>query len=121
MRIIDTNLIIYSMQPAYNWLLPIIKQPDSHYATITKIEVLGFKNITPLEKTFFELLFSNLQPLHLTQAIIDKAIELRQNRKMSLGDAIIAATAYIHHFEIYTRNVKDFNSIHGLTVIDPIP
>jgi predicted nucleic acid-binding protein len=121
MRIIDTNLIIYAMQPAYNWLLPIIKQPDSHYATITKIEVLGFKNITALEKTFFELLFANLQPLHLTQAIIDKAIEYRQNRKMSLGDAIIAATAHIHHFEIYTHNVKDFNTIHGLTVIDPIP
>jgi predicted nucleic acid-binding protein len=40
---------------------------------------------------------------------------------MSLGDAIIAATAFIHHFEIYTHNTKDFNTIGGLTVIDPIP
>jgi toxin FitB len=39
---------------------------------------------------------------------------------MSLGDAIIAATALLHDLEIYTHNVADFTWISGLIVIDPL-
>ncbi|NQZ10542.1 MAG: hypothetical protein HRT35_25595 [Algicola sp.] len=46
--------------------------------------------------------------------------ELRQQRKMSLGDAIIAATALEHHQTVVTHNVKDFEGIEGLKVVDPI-
>ena len=45
MKLIDTNLIIYTAQPNYRWLLPQITTPDCHFATVTKIEVLGFKGI----------------------------------------------------------------------------
>ncbi len=39
---------------------------------------------------------------------------------MSLGDAIIAATALEHYQTLVTRNIKDFDWIEGLKVIDPL-
>jgi toxin FitB len=45
---------------------------------------------------------------------------LRQQRKMSLGDATIAATAMVHQLPIATHNVTDFQWVPNLTVIDPI-
>ena len=120
MRLIDTNLIIYSAQPNFHWLLPTIKTNDSAVAIITRIEVLGFSNIQPREEAFFVRYFSNIQQYSLNEDIILKAIELRQRKKIKLGDSIIAATALIYNAELYTHNVADFNWISDLVVIDPI-
>ena len=38
---------------------------------------------------------------------------------MSLGDAIIAATALELETELITRNVADFSHIPGLKIINP--
>ena len=51
---------------------------------------------------------------------IDKAIELRQARKMSIGDAIVGATTLIHGFELVSRDVRGFSSL-GIAVVNPIP
>lgn len=55
-----------------------------------------------------------------TDDIIEIAIQLKQSRKMSLGDSVIAATALIHDLELYTHNVSDFAGIEGLRIVDPI-
>jgi len=39
---------------------------------------------------------------------------------MSLGDALIAATALEHRLILATRNVKDFEWITGLKIVNPI-
>jgi toxin FitB len=121
MRLIDTNLIIYAAQPNYRWLLPLITTTDSHFTTISKIEVLGFKGIQQREKVFFELYFSGLISLGLTDEIVEKTIEIRGNKKMKLGDSIIAATALIHNLELHTHNIDDFKSIRELALFDPMP
>lgn len=56
----------------------------------------------------------------VTDAIIDKATELRQQKRMSLGDCLIAATALLNNFDLYTNNADDFINIPGLTVINPL-
>ena len=81
---------------------------------------MGYHRIQPREKVFFETLFSVLQVKTITNSIIQKAVDLKQSHKMSLGDALIAATAIVNGFEIYTHNTSDFNWIPNLTVIDPI-
>lgn len=53
--------------------------------------------------------------------ILNKAIELRQLNKMSLGDSFVAATALVHGLELVTRNTADFSRIGGLVVVNPIP
>jgi predicted nucleic acid-binding protein len=50
----------------------------------------------------------------------EQAITLRQQRKMSLGDSLIAATALAYEIPLATRTVKDFDWISGLTLINPI-
>lgn len=51
---------------------------------------------------------------------IDRAIALRRSKKMTLGDAIIAATALEYNLTLATHNTKDFLWIDSLTVVDPI-
>jgi len=120
MRLIDSNLIIYFAKPGFEWLNVLIQTLDSHYSALTKIEVLGYHQLQPREKTFFETYFNSITPLSLTDDIIETAIRLKQTRKMSLGDSVIAATALIHDLELYTHNVSDFTGVGGLRVVDPI-
>jgi predicted nucleic acid-binding protein len=49
-----------------------------------------------------------------------KTIEIRkQQRKLKLADAIIAATAIVNNLVLITNNTKDFIQIEDLVVIDP--
>jgi predicted nucleic acid-binding protein len=57
--------------------------------------------------------------LPISEAVIQQTIAIRQQKKIKLGDAIIAATALVYNYKIVTRNVSDFNGISGLVVIDP--
>ena len=58
--------------------------------------------------------------LALDKEVTKKTIELRRNQnKLKLGDAIIAATAIVHQLTLVTNNIKDFKDIKGLPVIDP--
>jgi toxin FitB len=82
---------------------------------------LGFHRTMPLEKTFFETYFNSLTPLTPTEDVVNLAISLKQSKKMSLGDSIIAATALVHNLELYTHNVSDFSGITGLKTVDPMP
>jgi predicted nucleic acid-binding protein len=52
--------------------------------------------------------------------VIDEAIRLRQLRKISLGDSIVAATAIARHLTLATHNTDDFSWISGLALIDPM-
>jgi toxin FitB len=84
------------------------------------LRFLGFSSLSTIDKVYFQSIFSVLDVKDVSLAIINQAILLRQTRKMSSGDAIIAATALQFGSELYTRNVADFNWISGLTVVNPI-
>jgi len=61
-----------------------------------------------------------LSVLYPAPEIFKIAIQLRQQHAMSLGDALIAATALHHNLSLATHNVTDFEWIKPLTVIDPL-
>ena len=84
------------------------------------MEVLGYHGFNETTKQDMSDIFDTLQIIPIDSVIIDKAIELRQLRKMSIGDVLIAATALLKDYEINTRNVSDFSWITGLTVVNPI-
>lgn len=84
---------------------------------ITKAEVLGYHKITPADETDFMTFFASVSVLPITEAIIAEAIRLRQQRKRSIGDSIIAATALLYNLPVLTNNVTDFADIDGLQVI----
>ena len=82
---------------------------------------MGYHQLAPKDKTYFESCFALLQQFEVDYLIATKAVELRQQRKRSLGDAIIAATALIHDCELVTRNIADFQDIPYLKVHNPFP
>ena len=122
MRLLDSNILIYATQ---NELLPVVRplltSNDSLVSEMTRLEALGYHKLSAGDKYFLETTFTTMDILPITKPIIDKAIELRQLRKMSAGDAIHAATALLHDLELHTRNVGDFDWIGGLKVVNPIP
>jgi predicted nucleic acid-binding protein len=70
----------------------------------------------PLIEEFVNL--ATILPLDIEVTKI--AIQIHRNlRRLKLGDTIIAATAIVHNLILVTNNVKDFNTIQNLTVIDP--
>lgn len=61
--------------------------------------------------------FSTLHPLN--SELIETTILIRKNHNIKLPDAIIAATAIFHNLVLITRNLKDFQNIKHLKVINP--
>ena len=76
--------------------------------------------MTEKERLQLTRIFQRTLVLPLTDSIADQAISLRQRRRMSLGDAIIAATAIAHGQALVTHNTEDFNWIEGLELLDPL-
>jgi toxin FitB len=120
MKILDTNILIYSGESQYaNLLLPYVTDSENTISAISKVETLGFSRITPSQITFFKNVFKIVISQSVTEQIIEKSIELRQQRKMSLGDAIIAATALDLDVILVTRNTSDFDWINGIQLENP--
>jgi predicted nucleic acid-binding protein len=118
--IIDSNLIIYASRPEYPGLRRLIAYRVPAVSAVSKIEVLGYHKLFENDRHYFERFFEACHILPITDAVIARAIVLRQSRKMSLGDALIAATALESERELHTHNIKDYEGIHGLVAIDPI-
>ena len=120
MILLDSNLLIYAVQKEYDalreWMLTI--QPA--YSIISKVEVLGYWNISPEQAQTIIAVLAQMREISVTKRQCEHAIILRQQRKMSLGDSLIAATALDYEIPLATRNVKDFDWISGLTLINPI-
>ena len=118
--LLDSNIIIYAAEPKYDSVRHFIEQQSPAVSVISKIEVLGYNKLTPENQQKLEELFLILPILSVSDAIVDKAVYLRQQGKMSLGDAIIGATALIHNLKLATANVKDFEWVENLEVINPV-
>lgn len=118
--ILDSNILIYALQANHEYLIELIIDKLPSVSIVSKIEVLGYHRLSFIEKNQFENIFDNLTVLPVTKTIADCAISLKQQQKMTLGDALIAATALEHQLTLVTRNIKDFQWIDGISMIDPI-
>jgi toxin FitB len=118
--LLDSNILIYSVNPTYSQLRALVADKDSAVSAISYVEVLGFHKLTQAEKPDLEQIFAAIAMLPITRAVIDGAVQLRQQRKMTLGDSLIAATALVHNLTLATRNTSDFAWIKGLAVHDPL-
>jgi predicted nucleic acid-binding protein len=118
MVILDTNIFIYLSNGTLS--RHIVASTDIANASTTKVEALGFSSIPANELLLLDALFGESYNLALTDSIIERAIKLRQGRRMSLGDSIIAATALEHNLTLWTANIDDFHYIEGLKVLNPL-
>lgn len=120
MKLLDTNILIYSGQAEFYFLRKLFSESNVFVSDITRIETLGFHKITDVEKDFFDDVFNVLPSIALSEEIIQKAITLKQMKKFPLGDALIAATAIVKELTLITVNIKDFKDISELKIENPM-
>jgi hypothetical protein len=119
MMLLDSNIIIYAAKPENTFLRQFIAENAPSVSAISYVEALGYHKLTPDEKQNLEMFFSIASMLMISQAILDRAVQLRQSRKMSLGDSLVAGTALAHDLTLVTRNTEDFKWISNLKLLNP--
>jgi len=117
--VIDSNILIYGANGGEARLDSILARTDLAIASVTRIETLGYHRLNDVHRHWLGLAISRMRVIDLDEPVIQRAINLRQQRRMSLGDAIIAGTALTHNLPLVTRNVDDYKNIMGLVLINP--
>lgn len=118
--LLDSNIIIYAAQPAYSALRTFIAENAPAVSAVSYVEVLGYHRLTDEDRKHFEEFFSAAIVLGISDKVLDIAVNLRQQKKLTLGDALIAGTALAQDLTLVTRNTKDFDWIDGLRLLDPL-
>jgi predicted nucleic acid-binding protein len=118
--LLDSNIIIYAAQPEHAALRQFIETHAPAISAVSYIEVLGYHKLTEEDRQFLEQFFQTAERLPLSEAVVQWAIKLRQRRKMSLGDSIVAGTAIAHERTLVTRNTDDFRWIEELKLLNPL-
>lgn len=121
--LIDTNIAIGYIGNRLNSIsmneLDNIFDAEYHISVINKIQLLGYPNLDKNEEGKFNLLINHSILHPIDNKIIEETISIRKGHKIKLPDAIIAATCLVNGLEILTLNIKDFENIEGLKVIEP--
>ena len=118
--LLDSNAIIYSVKPESDTLRQLIAKQDPAVSAISYLEVLGYHKLTASDKEDFIEFFGTAQIIPVSEAVLEQAVALRQQRKMSLGDSIIAATALLNDLTLVTANISDFQWIDNIKLMNPL-
>lgn len=119
----DTNLVIdflnKKLPPAsIAWLEQLVANQRLVLSVVVRIELLSW-NGPPAEMQLLQSFIAANEVLPLDEPVIQQTILLRQQHRVKLPDAIIAATALAHGLPLLTRNATDFRRVVDLVIIDP--
>ena len=120
MFLIDSNIILYSYLPEYEYLKRLFFEETVFVSEISRVEVLGYHKLTTPEESYFLDIFNLVPVIVPSVEVYNTAITIRKTYNLKLGDSIIAATALANNLVVYTRNLKDFEKIGKLKCINPI-
>jgi hypothetical protein len=113
--LLDTNIMIglYQRNPIVLDLLQTkaAKTNECAYSSITRMELLSYPSITPIEQQAIEFLLAQMNYLAINHSIENKAIEFRRIHQTKLPDSIIAATAKHYGIELLTLDKKLANKL----------
>ena len=118
--LLDSNIIVYAAQPEHAVLRQFIETHTPAVSVISYIEVLGYHRLSEDDRQSLEQFFQTAERLPLSEAVVQWAVKLRQRRKMSLGDSIVAGTAIVHDRTLVTHNTEDFHWIEEIKLLDPL-
>ena len=117
--LIDTNVIIdvfgdvmpNNIKQKIVRMLPIV-------SAVTYMEALGWHQASSSQLSILQKFMDVATILPINQQVMDTTVQIRQQKKIGLGDAIIAATAIFYNKILVTQNTSDFKSIDKLTVFN---
>lgn len=118
--LLDSNIIIYVAKKQLDPGGFIQPEDELFISDISFMETLGYPFSDENEKRETEALLGILFRFSIEESIVQKVVEIKQQRRIKLPDAIIAATAIVHNCAIVTRNVSDFQNLAGVVVINPM-
>ena len=124
MILCDTNILIefYKNNPDVISVMRKVGLPSLAVSVITIGELYyGARDSRELTKIKKHL--ASLNQIAVDEATSEITLALLEtyalSHRLSLPDAIIAATALRHSMELYTLNLKDFRYIDGLSIYKP--
>ena len=112
--LLDTNILIYyfngEMENSVENKVSTLITESFQISVISKMEFLGFPFSLAEKKQAIQLIeYATI--IKLTDEIVQRVIDIRQERRIKLPDAIIAATAIHQGAILVTRNTKDFKTL----------
>ncbi len=115
----DTNVIIEFFKENPEVVYNIEKiGVDSIYISVITAGELYFGALNKVELNKIRKKLDSIVHIPLNESISDKfedlMIQYSLSHKLTIPDAIIAATALYYDIELYTYNVKDFKYIDGI-------
>lgn len=121
----DTSILIdyfRKTDKANSRLIALFDQGyDFNISAITHYEI--YSGATSAQLSFWTSLLAKTQVLALDQAIAQAAVDInnmlkRKRKQIGVADLFIAATAISNNFPLATLNIKHFDRIDGLNVIE---
>ena len=85
-------------------------------SVISEIELMGKKNIAPIETNVIRKLLNHCKIIDLDNKIKDIAISIKQKHNIELPDAIIAATAKALNLQLVTAD-KNLKKIEDVDIV----
>ncbi len=123
MILCDTNILIefYKNNAQISQIFRAVGKDDLAISVVTEAE-LYFGALNKAELQMIKQHLSSLHRFALDTAVSNRFLQLMEtyslSHKLSIPDALIAATALVHKVELFTFNVKDFHFIPGLTLFE---
>jgi len=113
--LIDTNILIYIIKG--NPKVKYFSQSEVlAISYITEMEILGKHQICEFEKRSIREALDYCYIIEMDAQIKQYAINIKQNVKMKLPDAIIAATAIKYNLPLVTSD-SDFKKVSNLDLV----
>jgi predicted nucleic acid-binding protein len=112
--LLDTNIVIYYFNGLTNdERMDALLTNSFNISIITQMEFLGWSEFA-IDKHLYQKaqeFISHANVIGLGQGIVEKTIVLRQQHRIKMPDAIIAATALVNDLGIATNNIDDFKRL----------
>lgn len=103
----DSNILIDSLNGSGKAKSELQRVDRRSISRVTWIEVMS--KVAPGRNPVLEAFFGDFSIDEVTEGISRRAAELRfEKPSLKLPDAIILASAQVHHRILVTRNTKDF-------------
>ncbi len=118
--LLDTNAIVALLQGNAQ-LLQLLQNSDwIGISIISQIEFLAFSGLGQNDRQLFQQFLQRVEVIGLVSintGLVDKIIEIRQQYRLKLPDAIIAAMAIQNSASLVTAD-QEFTKVTILTVIN---
>jgi predicted nucleic acid-binding protein len=117
--LVDTDVLIWHLRGYAQATGRLDQLPALVMSSVTYFEILqGMRNKLELQAFKKMLAQRQAQLLPITPAITERAGQLLEaltlSHGLSMGDALIAATALEHGLSVLTANTKHFSAVDGL-------